>query len=213
MAIAIETKTSGSVDAPTNFPLTITTAVKALLILFSQVDDTTKPVITTLWNTTEEFTLYNTFETTWGRSDVVTQFLNNPTPGSHNVNVTRDDGGRGGCIIWAITDVRGLPGGIRQYQTGEVDTATSISLAVAQAVPLDLVLFGGAQSGGAGVQSPAANCTEDADFVIVDGRFYAGHRTPGGTPVGWSSADDVARGGIAIVLELGESQQQIIVAV
>ncbi len=195
--VAIETSVFVSTAAsPVNIGLNITGAVKALVLLHSQVDDGNGADVTAMWNTDEAFTELVDFETTWTRADVYIMYLNNPTAGAHNVTVTRLTSGRGGVYIWALTDCGVFPVAMIDSATAEVNTAATVN-AVGLAGPAGSMALGGGTSNQAGAKAPVGGCVEDHDAAVVDGHFWAGHDLDGDN-IGFTGA--VAAQGCAAIL-------------
>ena len=199
MAVAIETSVGGSTaTSPVDIALTITSAVKALVLLHSQVDDTNGADCTAMWNTDEAFTELLDFETTWGRADVYIMYLNNPTAGNFNVTVTRL-GARGYAYIWALTDCGYFPAAMVDSGTAEVNPNTIVNVDGLTAKAGEMALGGGAAYQGTVANAPVGGCVEDADTPTIDGYFWAGHELAGDN-IGFSNAESKNRSCAAIVV-------------
>lgn len=197
--VEIETFNSvATTSSPVNLSLTITSDVKAIVLLHSQVDDGNGADVTATWNGTEDFTELLDFETVWSRSDVYIMYLNHPTPGSYNVAITRSASGRGKAIAWALTNCAAFPAAMVDSATDESTGASSVNADGLSTAPGEMALGGGGVNT-SGNNAPVGGCVEDVDQSMVDGAFWAGHDS-GGDNIGFQGVAGAARGCAAIAV-------------
>ena len=101
-----------------------------LICIHSEVDSGGLSTFSAVnWNTSEAFTSFHTFESTWGRGDTEAWYLNNPTFGSHNFSYTRSGGGRGFFSIFALSNADVFPGGLIEVDDQQANPGTILNFA------------------------------------------------------------------------------------